>query len=198
MIKDILKRKLKSFDDKGAAAIEFAFVVPIMVLLFFGVLELSDALSKNRKVNYAATMLTDLVSQEQYLTNAEAQGMFTAVEQVLEPYGITGASIWVASIMLDDDENPIVAWSLDDNLGQPLASGSAFEAVSNNDMALTGGARLIEPGSSLIVAKIDYAYSSPFSSVITDEITFSNHSTRWPRRTTRVIYCNNDGVCSDD
>ena len=42
---------------KGAIAIEFAMIFPIMITIYFGVVEMSNALAANRKV----TMLTSTV-----------------------------------------------------------------------------------------------------------------------------------------
>ncbi len=193
----LLSRKFGR-ETKGSVALEFVLVVPVMITLFFAILEFSDALSANRKVGYAATMLTDLVSQEQFLTRDDISGIYTAVEQVLEPYGIENPTMWVASISLDERERPIVDWSISDDLNEPFSRGSRFRAIRNRDLRFRGQGRVIEPDSSVIVAYIEYAFKSNLADVMIEDMTFTNHAVRWPRRTRHIVYCDSQGICSDD
>ena len=47
-------------DKQGVAAIEFAFIVPIMFLMFVGAVELSQAITVDRRVTQAASSVADL------------------------------------------------------------------------------------------------------------------------------------------
>jgi len=50
-------------DRRGIAATEFAFIVPIMLVLFFGTVEFSSGIAVDRKVTLMARTLADLTSQ---------------------------------------------------------------------------------------------------------------------------------------
>ena len=50
-------------DRSGLAAVEFAMVFPIMVVMFFGVVEFSAAIAVDRKATQVARTLSDLTSQ---------------------------------------------------------------------------------------------------------------------------------------
>src|SRR6185437_3968415 len=50
-------------DRRGLAAIEFAMLVPIMLVMFFGTVELSSGVAVDRKVTLVARTLSDLTSQ---------------------------------------------------------------------------------------------------------------------------------------
>ena len=50
-------------DRRGLAAIEFAMIVPIMLVMFFGTVELSSGVAVDRKVTLVARTLSDLTSQ---------------------------------------------------------------------------------------------------------------------------------------
>ena len=50
-------------NDRGSAAVEFAVIVPIMLTLFFGVLEFSSGIAVDRKVTLVARTMSDLTSQ---------------------------------------------------------------------------------------------------------------------------------------
>jgi Flp pilus assembly protein TadG len=50
-------------DRRGLAAVEFALVVPLMLVLFFGALEFSSGVAVDRKVTLVARTLSDLTTQ---------------------------------------------------------------------------------------------------------------------------------------
>ncbi len=190
----------KSFrkDQDGVAAVEFAMVLPLVTMLFFGIVEFSDAMAANRKAEHATTMLVDLVSQEEFLTHDEIDGIYTAVDHVLAPYGIEEPTMWVVSITIDEDDKPIIDWSLDQDLTEPFARGSEFTALSESELDLSGSDALITEGASLIVAKIEFGYTSSLTNVNLDSVTLSNHDTRWPRRGTQIVYCDAQDQCSNE
>src|SRR3546814_14824736 len=57
-------------DERGNAAVEFAFVLPILLTLFIGVVEGTNLLRLERKVVAAAQTAADLVTQRRH-TSAE-------------------------------------------------------------------------------------------------------------------------------
>ena len=50
-------------DKRGVAAVEFAMIVPLMLVLFFGTNEFSSGVAIDRKVTLMARTLSDLTSQ---------------------------------------------------------------------------------------------------------------------------------------
>lgn len=59
-------RRLRTFrrNSDGVAAIEFAFIAPILIIFVFGVFELGRAYSAHRRFMGAAYMIGDLVTRE--------------------------------------------------------------------------------------------------------------------------------------
>ena len=58
------RRALELLGDKrGVAAVEFAVIVPVMLVLFFGMVEFSSGVAVDRKVTLMARTLSDLTSQ---------------------------------------------------------------------------------------------------------------------------------------
>ena len=57
------RRSNLSQDCRGVAAIEFAMIVPIMLVMFFGTVEFSSGVAVDRKVTLMARTLSDLTSQ---------------------------------------------------------------------------------------------------------------------------------------
>ena len=58
-----------SGDTRGIAAVEFAMVVPLMLVLFFGTVEFSSGVAVDRKVTLMARTLSDLTSQNVSVTD---------------------------------------------------------------------------------------------------------------------------------
>src|ERR1700744_5640707 len=75
-------------DRRGVAAIEFAMIVPIMLVLFFGTVEFSSGVAIDRKVSLMAHTLADLTSQSQPMgiTDAELSNFFAASAAIMTPY----------------------------------------------------------------------------------------------------------------
>jgi len=172
----------------GLAAVEFAFIAPIMILLFFGVLEASSAYSVNRKVVLASNTLADLVAQETSITKSSLEDLFVGMEDVIDPRDIN-VTFRVVSVALDTATGEVkVRWSLDSSGGTPYATGSVYPGSLD--------AALLDDASSLIVAETSYDYASPISQKVIGPISMNKAATRWPRLSSRVQYCVVAGSCT--
>ena len=58
-------------DRSGIAATEFAIIVPIMLVMFFGTVEFSSGVAVDRKVTLMARTLSDLTSQSTSVTDTD-------------------------------------------------------------------------------------------------------------------------------
>lgn len=174
--------------ESGLAAIEFAFLAPIMILLFLGVIESSNALSVSRKVTLAVNTLTDLASQETQLKAQDAEDLFTGVEQIIAQ-GDIDADIRLVSLILDPDSDEVVVhWSRDNSGAEPYAPGAAYSGLTDT--------ALLDENSSLIVGEIRYEYIPPITKVVIGAVEFNRMATRWPRRSSKVQFCSAPGVCT--
>src|ERR1700716_2807832 len=55
-------RRLSS-DTRGMVAVEFVLTLPLMLMIFFGTIQVSTAVAVDRKVSIAARTLANLISQ---------------------------------------------------------------------------------------------------------------------------------------
>src|ERR1700710_113035 len=76
-------------DRRGIAAIEFAMIVPIMLVMFFGVVEFSSGVAVDRKVTLMARTLSDLTSQSTKVTDTDLTNFFAASKGIMTPYSST-------------------------------------------------------------------------------------------------------------
>jgi hypothetical protein len=63
IMKTIFKRRDFGSNQDGIAAIEFAFAFPIMIFMFFGLIDLTNLISTSRKVTNASAVVADMVGQ---------------------------------------------------------------------------------------------------------------------------------------
>src|SRR2546428_6519533 len=73
-------------DRSGLAAVEFAFVFPMMVVMYFGVVELSSAIAVDRKATQVARTLSDLTSQSVSVADADLINFGQAAKAIMTPY----------------------------------------------------------------------------------------------------------------
>jgi len=171
----------------GLAAVEFALIAPIMILIFFGVVESSGALAASRKTLLASNTLADLVAQETQILKDDLDDLFVGMEDVIDPRDID-VTFRVVSVTLDSVDGKVkVDWSYDSTGAEPYAKGSEY--AGGLDVAL------FDDTTSLVVAETAYNYFSPVSQKIIGPITFDKEASRWPRRTARVRYCTAPGLC---
>lgn len=94
-----LKRLLgfKEAND-GVAAIEFAFIAPVMLIMFLGVFEVGRAYSMHRRFADAANIIGDLVTREQEINASGLEGIYRLVPTALAKFGSTSANMTVEII----------------------------------------------------------------------------------------------------
>nr|WP_245326654.1 TadE family protein [Bradyrhizobium sacchari] len=88
-------------DGSGLAATEFAVVVPLMLVMFFGTVEFSSAVAIDRKVTLVARTLSDLTSQSTSLGDADITNFFAASTGIMTPYATTPVLATITELYVD-------------------------------------------------------------------------------------------------
>src|ERR1700753_3533531 len=78
-------RKFSTAAD-AVAATEFAIVVPFMLVLLVGGVELGDGMAINVKVSATAHSVADMVTQNTSLSTASMQNILTGAASIMAPY----------------------------------------------------------------------------------------------------------------
>jgi TadE-like protein len=90
--------KIKNFAaaESGVAAIEFAFIFPIMVFLFFCLVDFTGYVSYNRKIAAISGAVADLVSKNRNRVNADdIQKYFSVAGMILKPLAESNVKVRV-------------------------------------------------------------------------------------------------------
>jgi Flp pilus assembly protein TadG len=88
-------------DRSGLAAIEFAMIVPIMLVMFFGVVEFSSAIAVDRKVTLMARTLSDLTSQSTSVGDSDMSNFFAAGGGIMTPYDSAPIKATITELYVD-------------------------------------------------------------------------------------------------
>ncbi|WP_411820421.1 TadE/TadG family type IV pilus assembly protein [Hyphococcus formosus] len=165
--------------ESGLAATEFAVLLPVLILLFFGLIEASNAMTVNRKVAISANTLADLVAQSEEIKESEVDDLFEGVMEMIRPNDPSGMTLKLSSVILDEDGDPVVHWSRDNKGGKPYAEGQEFTKLSDDT--------IIPSIASLIIVEMSYTYQPSITNRVMDTpIHFTRQTIRWPRLTTKV------------
>lgn len=189
-VKKIVAVSKKLYANRsGLAAVEFAIILPLMLLIFLGVVESSDGITQSRRVNLAVNTLVDLASQESELLTGDIDNLFDGVAQIAGA-DTTQMTLRLVSVIIDPTSgDPVVHWSRQDGGTEPYAPGSAYTKLPDNTA--------IDAGASVVVAEIIYPYSPSITHyVMPQTINFDEVAMRWPRRTMRVQLCTSFGNCT--
>jgi len=144
-------------DNSGNGLIEFALGLPIMLAIYFGSLNVSDAIVLQRKVVTATRALADLTTQgSSFTTLTLDNSVFSGAEMVLSPYSLANANMYVTEIYTDNTGKSTVQWSEQDingTVGQNTQSGYS------NGSTITVWNNVAIKNTYQIVANIQYNYT---------------------------------------
>jgi Flp pilus assembly protein TadG len=174
MLTMTLLRRFRKAKD-GLAAVEFALLLPVMITLFFGVVEVSLALTCRADVTNVASTVADLIAQESTVSTSDMTNVFSAANAILYPYSTTPAQMTVTSIVYDTGTNSLtsgkVAWSCTRG-GTARSPGTTVNLPAN----------LMTANGSVIMSEVNYSYTSPTTKVITGPQLMTNTFYTKPRR----------------
>ena len=88
-------------DGRGLAATEFAVIVPLMLVMFFGTVEFSSAVAIDRKVTLMARTLSDLTSQSTSVGDTDMTNFFAASTGIMTPYDHTLVTSTISELYVD-------------------------------------------------------------------------------------------------
>ena len=174
-------------DQRGVAAVEFALLLPVMLTMYIGSVEVSQSLNANRRVVLLARTIADLTTQSPKLAAADLGGVVAAASAVLSPLSTVPAKIRITSIAISSSGsidpkvvNPAsVCWSYQ----QGWTAYARGTVLSETQLP---SALRFEPGTSIIMAEVEYPYKPVIGYVLTGTMTLTERIYMRPRMSTYV------------
>lgn len=173
-------------DCKALAAVEFAMVVPLMLVLFFGTVELGSAVAISRKVTLMAHTLSDLTSQSPPagVSDTDINNYFTAANSIMWPYNPGSLTPYPNAPM----QGTISELYIDPNTLAARVQWSKGSAPRAPRSSVVIPAALAVGGTYLIYSEVSYAYAPPVGYVLKTGITLSDFAYTRPRQSACVTY----------
>ena len=171
-----VKNFLHNRDAVGA--VEFVLILPFMLILWMGVVELIELHLSGRKATVAAQTAADLIAQEKSMTSGQLDDIVAAVQEVMKPYPTSNMGFDFASVEADLNGNVSIGWR--------HAAGTVEGGTDIPSKAM----RLLTQNDSVIVVKISYTHEpvlnlfEPIIGLVIPEIT--EEAFARPRRTSKI------------
>lgn len=175
--------------DGGLAAVEFALILPIMVVLWIGGVEVTQGLSVDRRLNNLASAVGDLVARSKLVTYSDVDLIFDIAPGAMYPYCKTetacnsaGLAMRITAVDMDggNPANGTVAWS--------RAQGtSAYSDGQNMNSVVPQTLRVAN--SQILVAEVYYTYRPAIGYVVVGDRALNDRMFFVPRLVDKVQLC---------
>ncbi len=186
-----LSRRCRSFaaDRRAVSSIEFALLLPLMLTMYFGSIEITDAISADRKVTLVSNTVAQITSQSpSAVSSTDVSNILSAASAVLAPFPVANAVVTLSSVVIDQNGNAAVDWSQSLN-GTARAAGSV---VTNS---IPASLRSSGTKTSVIWGEATYNYTPSLGYVITGTLPMYNQIFVVPRMLPCVQYTGVSTLC---
>jgi Flp pilus assembly protein TadG len=172
-------------DRNGVAATEFAMVVPIMLVMLFGTIEITSAVAVDRKVTLVAQSVSDLTSRATSIGDTDITNYTRIGNAVLTPLPSAPLQLTVSELYIDPaTSSPRVQWSKG---SVPRGVGSV--APLPTDLIAKDSSGKALPNQYLIFSEAKYLYVPIVGYVMGKAgVTLSDVAYTRPRLSTCVLY----------
>lgn len=142
---------------QGVSTIEFALLLPILLILFAATLDLGEGLLVKRRIQQIASTTSDIVAQESSWTSASMSTLIAGSSSILEPFSATGLKVRVSVVTVSSSLTAKVAWSY----------GYQTDALKAGDAApVTIPTTIAESGVQLVITTAEYDMATVFTSLL--------------------------------
>ncbi|CAN7284012.1 pilus assembly protein [Phenylobacterium sp. LjRoot225] len=158
--------------ERGAAAMEFALVAPILILCHFGAVETVQAWEAHRRVAHVAAALADLTAQNRSVTTADLDDILLAGTLMVAPFPTAKLGERIASLSANSSGTVSVDWSATRNW---TAGGSPSVPAG-----------YLQADESVIVAEVTFGHDALFALVLPSAFTMQKKAYLRPRLSQQV------------
>lgn len=143
---------------QGVGMIEFAFALPVLLLLFAGVVELTRFVLANQKVDKSAASLADFLGQQEDPQGFDEKTLASAFGKLLEPFKTKNAGFIASGVVLQNNKS-VIAWRKTyGRVGASRVGGGVGGPADINDIEL-------QPGETAIAVEVFFRHSTILDNV---------------------------------
>jgi len=162
---------------RAVAAVEFAIILPVLMVMFLGTFDAGRAITIYLKVRTATYTLAAVTNQYTTIQSSDMQAILGATSVILTPYSSSPVVVTVSQIKISNNGSATVNWSASLN-GTARSQGSSVSVPT----------ALASPNSYLIFAEVSYTYTPMFGYFTKAPITLSDNLYVTPRTSLCVLY----------
>jgi Flp pilus assembly protein TadG len=171
-------------ESRGSVTVEFAMIVPAMLMLLSIVVFAGQGFEIQRKVTLTMRTLTDLAAQQTNIGTSSTTYTYTqilnAASLVMTPYNSTGLSMVLSEVSTSGNGTGTVVWSQATSDTTALTTGASVSIPSN-----------LTTSSYMIVGTVSYTYNPLNIFFSVGGIPLSNSIAMAPRASTGSVACCN-------
>jgi Flp pilus assembly protein TadG len=132
-----LMRRLRGARS-GIAMVEFAMLVPILIIFYFGAIEVTQSVTAKRKLNLVSETVGDLTARNDTISLSTLNDIFGASSTIMNPVDTTNLSIRVSSVIVSPTGTTCVDWSQVSGTGlAKLSPGSPYNNMPVDLVAIS-------------------------------------------------------------
>ena len=171
--------------EGGVAAIEFALVLPILLTLWIGGVEVTQALSFDRRLNNLAATIGDLVARsEASVTYAQIDEILDIATGAMYPQSAAGVSMVVSAVSIDAAGAATVAWS--------RAEGTTPARTVGEDLNGIVAETLRIPDTQIIMSEVLASHTPAVGYVLSGAIELEARMFYVPRKAPEIRLCEDE------
>lgn len=163
----VQRLRLLRVAEAGTAAVEFALILPIMLLVYIGSVEASAVISMDRRVQSVAGTLGDLVARaDTNISAATLTDYFRAAGGIMTPYPADGLGQVVTQLEVDDDGTATIVWSrqyVDGTygVGTDYLPGDTYELAEAMQTIAAGNFLIVAEATNTYLPMYGFAFDQP-------------------------------------
>jgi Flp pilus assembly protein TadG len=153
--------------EQGVTAIEFALVLPVILLILLGCFEVPRYVLVVQKIARTSASVADLVAQaDEPITGNQMQDIFIAGKTLMQPYDVVAnGKIYISSINNPAAAGVKLTWQRN-NGGNDGGKGSKLGAEGSNPTAKLPANLVPASNEEVLAAEVYFNYQPVFSSLI--------------------------------
>ncbi|MGM5025074.1 TadE/TadG family type IV pilus assembly protein [Tardiphaga sp. 42S5] len=176
-------------DTRGVSAVEFAMIIPLIFLMFFGMLDLTNGFAIDRKVSQISQGMADLASRYTTLAETDVSNFFIIADAMLTPYDKTQLKASISQVYIDPSTKIAkVVWTRGDFLvGKVVRKVNDIVSVPTNLIVKDANGNYL-PNQYLILGEANYDYVPTIGWVVPKGgLALSDAMFTRPRQTSCVV-----------
>jgi Flp pilus assembly protein TadG len=178
----LIKAQRRSFvrDRSGIAAVEFGLIAPVLIVMLVGVIEVTRAISIDRRFGQVTAMVADLLAREPVVDADMVEGIYGIVEHVMGVWGTSTLKLHITPVRASStNANDIYVYAGTANRPSFGSSAVSPKAVCARVTGLT--ANLLEREGTALIVEGEYGYTPLLGEGILTTQTWKDRSVLAPR-----------------